>query len=104
AADKLQARPEVQKAYRRMRLAFPARAFGGHEILGRDINAELIAEGVDVGAVDESVSPEAFADDPGTQKMCASNADCVLPETCYTDTLKCEKPIPAVISPFLVEM
>jgi hypothetical protein len=103
-ADQLAKRPEVARAWRRMRLAFPARAFGGHEILGRDIRAELIAEGLDPGAVDETVAPEPFSDDPGSQKPCAADGECAAPEYCPADTHKCERPVPAVISPFLVEM
>jgi hypothetical protein len=104
AADRLAARPEVARAWRRMRLAFAARAFGGHEILGRDIHAELIAEGVDPGAVDESVAPEPFSDALGSQSACVVDADCAAPEYCPSDTRRCERPVPAVISPFLVEM
>lgn len=73
---RLRARPEVKRAFRRMRLAFPARAFGGHEILGRDIHAELIAEGLDSAAVDD---PQFAGDDDS-------------------------KPVPAVLSPFLLEI
>jgi hypothetical protein len=103
-ADQLAARPEVKKVYRRMRLAFAARAFGGQAILGRDIRAELIAEGLDPAAVDEAVAPEPFTDGIGSQKPCGGDSECTPPEYCPADTLKCERPIPAVISPFLVEM
>jgi hypothetical protein len=74
--DKLKARPEVKAAYRRMRLAFPARAFGGHEIIGHDIHAELIAEGLDPAAVED---PKFAVDDES-------------------------RPVPAVLSPFLLEI
>lgn len=103
-ADQLTARPEVAHAWRRMRLGFPARAMGGHEILGRDIRAELIGEGLDPSAVDESTAPIPFSDDLGSQKNCALDTDCATPEYCPADTLKCERPVPAMISPFLVEM
>ncbi len=105
AADKLQARPEVAAAHRRMRLSFPARAQGGHEILGRDIRAELIAEGLDPAAVaGEATAPEPFSDDPGSQKACVADTDCAGGEYCPVDTHACERPVPAVLSPFMLEM
>jgi len=103
-ADQLAARPEVARSWRRMRLAFPARAYGGHEILGRDIQVELIAEGLDPSAVEESTAPEAFSDAIGSQRPCTVDGECAAPEYCPVDTRKCERPVPAMISPFLVEM
>src|SRR5262249_37312536 len=55
----LKARPEVRAAHRRMKIAFPARAWGGRELLGRDVNAELIAEGIDPEATKgDALGPE----------------------------------------------
>lgn len=83
AVDELKKEEGVRAAYRRMRLAFPARAYGGAQLLGRDIHAELVAEGVDSEAMaDESLGPRPFADVP--------------PD--------CSQPIPAVLSPFLLEL
>jgi ABC-type antimicrobial peptide transport system permease subunit len=77
----LKARPEVRAAYRRMKLAFPARAWGGQALLGRDVHGELIAEGIDPEATEgDSIGPEPFAVKPD------------------------DRPVPAVISPFLVEI
>jgi ABC-type antimicrobial peptide transport system permease subunit len=104
AADELAARPEVAHAWRRARLAFPARAFGGAELFGRDLHAELIAEGVEPAAVDEATAPERFSDELGSQTPCTDDRACRAPEYCPTDTFKCERPIPAVISPFLLEI
>ena len=101
----LKARPDVRAAFRRMRLGFPARAVGGHQILGRDIRAELIAEGIDADAMaGVELGPEPFSDELGSQKACVSDADCAQPEYCPLDTQKCERPIPAVVSPFLIEI
>jgi hypothetical protein len=52
----------------------------------------------------ESLGPIPFSDDAGSQKSCAGDFDCGAPEYCPADTLKCERPVPAVISPFLIEL
>jgi hypothetical protein len=105
AARALAARPEVRAAYRRAKLAFPARAWGGQEILGKNVYSELIAEGVDARAMQgEALGPEPFADDLGTHKPCSSDGECLAGEYCPWDMHACEPPVPAVISPFLVEL
>jgi hypothetical protein len=94
-AAALAQRPEVEAAWARQRLAFPARAQGGAAIIGRDVRAELVAEGMDPAAMaGESLGPIPFSDDPGSQRACASDADCSAPEYCPADTLKCERPVP----------
>jgi putative ABC transport system permease protein len=104
-ARQLAARPDVKAAYRRARLSFPARGWGGQEIIGKNFYAELIAEGVDPAAMQgESLGPESFADNLGSKKACNSDADCAAPEYCPWDTHQCEPPVPVVVSPFLVEM
>jgi hypothetical protein len=101
----LRARPEVQAAYRRMKLAFPARAAGGAALFGRDVRAELIAEGVDAAALEgEPTAPEPFTDELGSQRACAVDADCSGGEYCPDDAQKCERPVPVVLSPFLLEV
>jgi putative ABC transport system permease protein len=101
----LEKRPEVRAAYARMRLAFPASAWGGHELFGRDIHAELIAEGLaPEAAAGESLAPEPFSDEIGSQKSCAADGDCPASEYCPADAGRCERPVPAVISPFLLEL
>jgi putative ABC transport system permease protein len=106
AARALAARPEVKAAYRRAKLAFPARAWGGQETLGKNFYTELVAEGIDPAAMaGEALGPESFADNLGTHKACNSDADCsVAGEYCPWDTHACEPPVPAVISPFIVEL
>lgn len=106
AARELAARPEVKAAYRRSKLAFPARAWGGAEILGKNFYTELVAEGIDPRAMgDDALGPEAFADHLGSHAACNADADCKTPgEYCPWDTHQCEPPVPAVISPFIVEL
>ena len=104
-ARQLAARPDVKAAYRRVKLSFPARGWGGQEIIGKNFYAELIAEGVDPAAMrDDSLGPEPFADNLGSHKACNSDGECSAPEYCPWDTHQCEAPIPVVVSPFLVEM
>ena len=105
--DALRSRPEVEKVFRRAKLAFPARAWGGQALIGREVRAELIAEGLDPSATSgDDLGPRPFVGppDPATQRTCNADADCVSGEYCPWDTHKCEPPVPVVISPFLVEM
>ncbi|MDB4966134.1 MAG: hypothetical protein JWN44_1823 [Myxococcales bacterium] len=105
AARTLSSRPEVKAAFRRVKMAFPARAWGGQEILGKNFYTELVAEGVDPAAMaDESLGPEAFADNLGSHNRCNADAECASGEYCPWDTHACERPVPAVISPFIVEL
>jgi cell division protein FtsX len=105
AARALEARPEVKAAYRRAKVAFPARAWGGQEILGKSFYTELVAEGVDPAAMaGDSLGPEAFANNLGSHKQCNADAECSAGEYCPWDTHACELPVPAVISPFIVEL
>jgi putative ABC transport system permease protein len=104
-ARALEARPEVRAAYRRSKLAFPARAWGGQEIFGKSFYTELVAEGIDPKAMaGESLGPESFADRLGTHKTCNADSECIAGEYCPWDTHACEPPVPAVISPFIVEL
>ncbi len=105
AAQALAARPEVRAVWRRAKLAFPARAWGGQEILGKNFYTELIGEGVDTRAMaGEALGPEPFSDELGSQKPCTADAECSGGEYCPWDTHACERPVPAVISPFIVEL
>jgi hypothetical protein len=110
AVASLRAQPEVKTAFRRLKLAFPARAWGGHELMGRDVYGELIAEGVDAAALKgEAVAPEPFSDELGSEKPCQnidgrSDGDCPAGEYCPGDTWRCERPVPAVVSPFMLEI
>ena len=109
-AQTIAQRKDVKAVYRRMRLAFPARASGGQAILGREIHAELIAEGLDpAAAAGEPTAPVPFGEPPSSGTPCASDAECVQPEYCAqplgpNDKPHCERPVPAVLSPFLLEI
>lgn len=105
---RLRALPGVKRVAPRMRLHFPARAWGGAQLLGRDRYAELIGEGLDPAAVaDEKFSPVPFADleDGRTHERCNADPDChTQGEYCAWDVHECQKPVPVVISRFLVEL
>lgn len=105
--DALRQRRDVERVYRKMKIAFPARAWGGKEILGREVRAELIAEGLDPAATTgDDLGPLAFAapPDPATLPTCNADAECPAGRYCPWDTHRCETPVPAVVSPFLLEI
>ena len=103
--DALRQRTEVKTVFRRMKLAFPARAWGGQQLIGREVHAELIAEGLDPSATaGEDFAPIPFSGPGGSQKPCNADTECSAPEYCPWDTHLCEPPVPVVISPFLVEI
>jgi hypothetical protein len=101
-------RPEVRAAYPKMKLAFPARGWGGKAILGRDVALELsgFVDGVDPDLVGSEIpapySFEDFAASPGP--ACRTNADCTEPQFCAGDVGKCQRPVPALVSRFLLEL
>lgn len=105
--DALKTRREVERVYRKVKIAFPARAWGGQEIIGRELRAELIAEGLDPSAtVGDELGPRPFTGppDPATLKACNADNECQTGEYCPWDTHLCETPVPAVVSPFVIEM
>ncbi len=104
-ANTLRKLPQVKAVYRRMRMAFPGRAWGGAALLGKDVFAEAIIEGVDPAAMTgESLGPEPFSDGLGSQIPCDRDDQCHTREYCPWDTHKCERPIPATLSPFMLEL
>ncbi len=105
--DALEKRGEVERVFRRMKLAFPARAWGGQALLGREVRAELIAEGLEVTATaGDDLGPLPFRGppDPSTLRACNADTECNAGEYCPWDSHRCETPVPAVISPFLIEI
>lgn len=104
AAVALTARPEVQAVYRRMKLAFPARAWGGAELVGKNFYAELIAEGIDPRAMAGEAMAAEFSDDLESGRPCSGDGECAGREYCPADLGRCQRPIPAVVSPFMLEV
>jgi hypothetical protein len=107
-AEALSQRREVERVFRRVKLAIPTRAWGGQSLFGHDLHTDLVAEGLDPLATrGDSLGPLPFAapPDPSTLKTCNADADCGGGDLyCPWDTHRCETPVPAVISPFLIEL
>lgn len=99
--------PGVRAVSPRMRIAFPAKAWGGERFFGSPRYAEVLGDGLDPAAVaGEAIGPQPFEDpeDPNAP-FCTSDADCKVAGTyCAWDVNRCQRPVPALISRFLVEL
>jgi ABC-type antimicrobial peptide transport system permease subunit len=105
-ARKLRARPEVRAAYPKMKFAFPARAWGGERMFGKAVQTEIIGDGVDPSLIDRSVTgPFEFRDLETAQgQRCATDDECPRAQYCPTDLGVCQRPVPALISRYLLEI
>ena len=114
AVAKLRAIESVRSVAPRMRLAFPAKAWGGAELIGQNRYVELLGEGLDPAAVaGERFAPEPFADldsaAAGAAKSslanCNADPDCGRPgEYCAWDVHQCQRPVPMLVSKMLIEL
>ena len=129
AVEEFKKIPGVAAVYPKQKFTFPAWAKGGKEILGRSFRAEIIADGLPPELVrDEIERGDLFIDwemeftcqndekcPPGReclrstcQKMeCKDHeksTDCPDDSYCAEDTLRCEVPIPVIVSPNLLEL
>lgn len=123
--ERLRRIENVAGVYPKMKLMFPTSARGGESILGQDIWAELIADGIppelvgelsgnlafrdweNVSCSDDAACPEGFACAEGTctGKACAADVDvCARPAYCHDEEKVCMMPIPVVVSPQLLEI
>jgi hypothetical protein len=113
-ARRLRARPEVRAAYPKMRIAFPARAWGGEAFFGKAVQTEIIGDGVDPTVIDHdagaggraSVAPFEFRDleDADRGAACAADGDCARGQYCPADLGVCTRPVPALVSRYLLEI
>lgn len=115
----------VQGVYPKMKLTFPASARGGESLLGQDIWAELIADGIPPELVEvdgalafkdwegvecgsESDCPDGYACGEGgicTGKPCKGKDEiCADPAYCHARENVCMMPIPVVVNPQLMEI
>jgi putative ABC transport system permease protein len=110
----------VRLALPRLRLAFPTSGRGGRAMFGRDVGAgEIPADGVDPTMVRGDLRAGADFDDPigrASNRPCATDADCGASSGEFCDLValpvngqprpagQCSPPIPAVVSPYLVEV
>lgn len=131
--DKLRAQPGVKSVFPKMKLTFPTGATGGKEIIGQDIRAEFIGDGIPEELLEGQITgPLAFrdwdapiacaADNPcpggytcGADSVCAANTcdpkaplgdepACGGPAYCDEATARCIMPIPVVVNPQLIEI
>jgi putative ABC transport system permease protein len=112
--EQLRQRPEVAQVYPKMILSAPGKAWGGRGIFGADRYAELIADGIDPRLAEDL--GEVFARDPrsvpggpapGQPPRCDSDLDCRPHDPgsyCAIDVHECQYPVPAAVSPFLLEI
>ncbi len=99
----------VEAVYPRMRLGFPARAWGGEKVFGQTMWTELVVDGIPADLVhDEAGEDGLFRDwapeDSG--KACNTDGDCLEDEYCSweIEPRSCAHPVPFLISRYLVEL
>jgi putative ABC transport system permease protein len=105
-AARLRARPEVKAANPRMKVAFPARIWGGARFFGQDLQTEYVGDGLDPSLVAGAVgAPYEFADLEKPGKPCTSDAECGgWPQYCPADLQTCQRPVPVLLSRYLLEI
>ena len=104
-AAELRARPEVVAAYPRMKVAFPARIWGGARFFGKDLQTEFVGDGVDPKLVGGAVTaPFEFRDLEQPGSPCTADADCAPGLYCPADLGTCQRPVPVLVSRYLVEI
>ena len=103
---RLRAISGVRSATGRMRLGFPAKAWGGAQFLGKNLITEMLGDGLDPAALGVAqIGPLPFADlERPDGKYCEKDDECAAPEYCEFDVHQCQRPVPAVASRFLVEL
>ncbi len=115
--NRLRALPGVRHVFPKMRLVFPSSGRGGRAIFGRDVGTgELVVEGIEPGLIRPDLRRGVVFEDPGnagSHRVCTTDADCTGGELCDLNLAadgraerpgQCAPPIPAVVSPYLVEV
>lgn len=72
----------VKQVFPKMKVAFPARAWGGKSVLGKNAGADLIADGVDPALVAGDLEPGPFPFADLESPPCQSDAECGTGATC----------------------
>lgn len=108
-SDEVGAKPEA--AYAKMQLSFPARGWGGRQLLkrGRDFYFEVsgFCDGMDARIVaGEFKDPYPFVDWLAKEKpeQCGAGNACPDGRYCVADLNECHKPVPVLVSKHLIEL
>jgi putative ABC transport system permease protein len=111
SVDQLRAMPGVREVYPKLRFRFPSMARGGKEVLGTEIGThEMVGDGIDPALLGAGKDvPKGFVDPLATPgPSCKSDADCPSTEYCELPSGaaagQCSKPVPALVSRYLVEL
>ncbi len=98
----------IADAQPRLRFGFPVKAWGGEEILQGTRYTELIGDGVPAALLGDLPEGTEFGDltKSSSNRPCKNDRSCGRGEYCDTggEEPRCHKHIPALISPFLLEM
>jgi len=100
----------VTHVYPKLRFSFPCSARGGAEVLGRDVGtSELIGDGIAPELVSQELSGRTFADPlAANAPRCVDDAGCGKGQFCDRPSGaadgQCSDPIPAIVSPYLIEL
>jgi hypothetical protein len=105
----VEARPKA--VYPRMKLAFPARGWGGKNLLkrSRDFYFEIsgFMDGVEEGILQDDVTPPLTFEDwlgHNEPKKCDKGGRCPKGLYCAWDVYQCHKPVPVFISRHMIEL
>ncbi len=117
SVDTLARTEGVRAVYPKLRLLFPHSGRGGQEVFGRMIGAgELVADGIDPALVRGELAPGVRFEDTqnqGSGRECRRHDECPDGEKCSTEIApngasvlpgRCVAPIPALVSPYLLEV
>lgn len=131
AAQDLAKLPGVQSVSPKMKFTFPTRGYGGENLFGKTIWAEIIADGIEPSLVERELKNPSEFQDFDAEFSCAAGEKCPDGQTCESgkcarqactyveatyltdcpgvsycaeDTGKCEMPVPALASNHLLEL
>jgi putative ABC transport system permease protein len=108
--ERLREVPGVEGVFPKLRFAFPSMAKGGKELFGREIGThEMIADGIEPSLVTEELGEGVFYDPiAAATETCESDEGCKGEQYCELPSGakegKCSDPIPALVSPYLIEI
>jgi hypothetical protein len=108
--DRVRTIPGVEAVFPRMRLDFPAKAWGGEKVFGEQLWTEVVADGIPAELVrDELGSDTLFRDMKGedSNEPCRRDDECPAGEYCAEQPegpRACAHPVPFLVSRYLIEL